>query len=604
MSPPPTMDQVSVDTLEEGQIISPSQLHKPPPSRPLQDRISAMDTPITATTSVTADHTNSTNLPFSQPGIPSQANMAMNNSSTTIADYSANTAIGDKPLGDVQQRSPELGRRITSAAPPPPIPAHHRPPPMDQDRDDGYERKIGRGTSWRRDHDSRDEQDYTVRGRGRVPLRNGGGRGYHREGERSFSESRDYFDYRGRDREYDRRPPPVDPRYPPDPYYESSRAYPPAYDHRRDYPPHHPADMPPTRYYDDYRRGYDPRDLPPPASSHSPPGLDPRRPPYDRDDPEYGRPYPPRSRDPRDDYRMDPRGPPSERGPPLPPQDREGRYIDEGNFIGQIIVTNSGRLPPRRIDEPRMPPTERRPPRDPLEYREETERRTSLSERPYPRGTGEPTKPPSPTSKPTDNPTLTPQTARSKENLDPARERESNLRGRAPPPSSVEEKLDSPAATSTSAYGYNRERPPPAPSSAQTPERYRDTEYSRAYPPPPPAGRLRDPDPREPPYDRARDPRDPYYDYPPHPPPSTAEYRGREPYPPSRAPPVDYPGNAPYEDRYPPAPMDLEPPRGREGYTRDLPPRSQDYGPKRKLSGSDYVDPYDQRVLLPWRPSS
>jgi hypothetical protein len=224
----------------------------------------------------------------------------------------------------------------------------------------GYERKIGRGTSWRRDHEARTEGDYTVRGRGRgAPPVRGSGRGgqYHRE--------HDARDYPHR-RDYDRRPPPpspplppapashhhshpsLDPRGPPypppDPYYDSREAYPspPHYDSRREYPPESAA-----RYFDDYRRGgYDPRDVPPPppppppsAAAGPPQSLDSRR-PYDRgplpgreDSSEYGRPYT-RPRDPRDDYPrdFDPRLPPD---PRISPRDvrLDPRYIDEGNFI-------------------------------------------------------------------------------------------------------------------------------------------------------------------------------------------------------------------------------------------------------------------------------
>ena len=43
----------------------------------------------------------------------------------------------------------------------------------------GFERRIGRGTSWRRDHEARLEGDYGVRGRGRgaPPSRGSGGGG-------------------------------------------------------------------------------------------------------------------------------------------------------------------------------------------------------------------------------------------------------------------------------------------------------------------------------------------------------------------------------------------------------------------------------------------
>jgi hypothetical protein len=209
---------------------------------------------------------------------------------------------------------------------------------------DGYERKIGRGTSWRRDHEALVEEDYSVRGRGRgAPSTRG--RGHYRD-----YDSRDY-PYR---RDYDRRPPPppppphhsLDPRGPPypppDPYYDSRGSFPspPLYDNRRDYPPE-------PRYFDDYRRGYDPRDGPPPPPLPPQP-LEPRR-PFDRgpfpgrEDPsDYGRPYS-RPRDPRDEFRGDPRMPrdPEPRLPPdprIPPRDErpDPRYLDEG-IISRIF---------------------------------------------------------------------------------------------------------------------------------------------------------------------------------------------------------------------------------------------------------------------------
>jgi len=199
----------------------------------------------------------------------------------------------------------------------------------------GYERKIGRGTSWRRDHDTLGEQEYTVRGRGR-------GRGHTYRGRARYPhyESRDYPDRR----DYDRPAPghPTDPRgpaYPPDnPYYDPRGSYPPpVYDSRRDYPPDVSA-----RYHEDYRRGYDSREfIPPPPTSIRPP-MDSRR-PYERgpipgrgDDPvDYDRPYP-RPRDPRDDFRGDPRVPRDETLG-FPPDTRpsrdarsDARFIDEG----------------------------------------------------------------------------------------------------------------------------------------------------------------------------------------------------------------------------------------------------------------------------------
>lgn len=199
----------------------------------------------------------------------------------------------------------------------------------------GYERKIGRGTSWRRDHNSLSEEDYTVRGRGR-----GAGPPYRGRGHRYRDD--EVRDYRY-DRDYDRSPIgyPADSRGPP--YGADGRSHEPGYDSRRDYPPHvynYRRDCPPdvaARYYDDYRRGYDPGDFAP-APAIRPP-IDSRR-LYDRgpvsgrgaDFSDYDRSY---SRS-RDDYHGDPRGP-REVIPRLPldhrpPRDirTDSRYIDEG----------------------------------------------------------------------------------------------------------------------------------------------------------------------------------------------------------------------------------------------------------------------------------
>lgn len=181
----------------------------------------------------------------------------------------------------------------------------------------GYERKIGRGTSWRRDHKGLGEDDYTLRGRGRGnnPSPRGGRGNYYRDQET-----------RGYQRREGDHPSSLDPRgsYP-EPYYETRGPYP--YDTRRDFPIE-------SRLAVDYER-YESRDIP----HHLPPSppLDRRlyeRGPPGREDPEYGRPFP-RPRDVRDDLRDDPRLPrdmdaryPSEsRSRDLRP---DPRFIDEG----------------------------------------------------------------------------------------------------------------------------------------------------------------------------------------------------------------------------------------------------------------------------------
>ena len=287
-------------------------------------------------------------------------------------------SLGDKsvPTGESINHAQDAQNSLNTAAAPTTSDLPPRRAGPRNEVNDGYERKIGRGTSWRRDHEARVEGDYTVRGRGRggsLSSRGsgGGGRGrYHQD-----YDSRDY-PFR---RDYDRRPPlpsppppppplppgpasssthhpSLDPRSapypPPDPYYDSRGTYPspPLYDTRRDYPP----DPATTRYYDDYRRGgYDPRDgppiaptpppPPPPATATPPQALDSRR-PYDRgplpgrDEPsDYGRTYsrprdpvdyPPRDIDPRlpPDHRMSPRG--------VRP---DPRYIDEGKLLSFLF---------------------------------------------------------------------------------------------------------------------------------------------------------------------------------------------------------------------------------------------------------------------------
>ena len=401
---PTTADHVPLDTLEEGQIISPHQQTKPSPQIPLHERISHIAAPTSGmdtqtTNNVTAaNHALAQQLPpppqqqlqqlqqQQQPGIPSSSadfqtdRLGMHAVNTSA--YPANISLllgSDKTIGESTQstlpatEAPTTTAATTTDTPTRNGPAAPYPLPDEAEKSaGGYERKIGRGTSWRRDHDTLNEQDYTVRGRGRG--RAGGHPQHHHSSTRGRGrrdenyDSRDYNNNSYRRDPYDRRPPPPTPPPPPpppshahvasafppspDPYYESPRvgAYPsPAYDARRDYPPpsFHPSDAPPpARYYEDYRRGgYDARDIPPPPlppnSSHlpTPPTVDSRR-PYDRgvvpgrDDPaDYGRGYPPRSRDPRDDYPpmprdVHPRLPPSDR---LPPKDA-GRYIDEGTY--------------------------------------------------------------------------------------------------------------------------------------------------------------------------------------------------------------------------------------------------------------------------------
>src|SRR5262249_39836578 len=199
------------------------------------------------------------------------------------------SSLGDKPAsGDsapVQDTPKSLN---TSSSPVTGGNVGPRPDPRSEK--DGYERRIGRGTSWRRDHDDLVEKDYPVRGRGRgSPSTRGRGRDFHRD-----YDTRDY-PYR---RDYDRRPPPPDanapphhaldsrgpPPYPlPDPFYEPRGVYAPSpphfYDARRDYPPEF------SRFYDDYRRGDDSRDVapPPPADPRGAfhPGPPARRGPFD-----------------------------------------------------------------------------------------------------------------------------------------------------------------------------------------------------------------------------------------------------------------------------------------------------------------------------------
>lgn len=215
-------------------------------------------------------------------------------------------------------------------------PPHQRPQRGDSADRGGYERHIGRGISWRREHNEGDSYSYP-RGRGRggpPPPGRGRGGAYHRDSSRSSSGD---YPYR---RDYEHRPAPprgASPPHPastrpypaPDIYFESGGAYtasPPRYESSGRYP----AD---AGYYDDYRRAYDPRGPPPPSAppAHSPSAhLDSRRSydAYDRRS-EYERTYP-RSRDARDDY------PPPVADPRYPP-DFDPRYREEGTTTLQTF---------------------------------------------------------------------------------------------------------------------------------------------------------------------------------------------------------------------------------------------------------------------------
>jgi hypothetical protein len=288
-------DKPPVETAEEGQLVPPGlqqlphqgyhqvqqQHHQPLPQRQQQNDQPLMPSterlpdahPVAQSGTTSSEmHSNSQLASANTPPAPSE----MKNS---LAGMS--TATGEPTLQNVRQ-PPTQPIQNTSGT-------QRKSGPRNNGT--GYERKIGRGTSWRRDHERLEEEDYTVRGRGRgsAPAR---GRGhFHRE----FEPREPYR------RDYDRRPLPMDtrPQYPADPYYDPRGSYAPPFDARRDYP------TDPSRYFDDYRRGYDPRDLPPPSAP-----VDSR--PYDRGMPrgrassEYGRPYS-RPRDPHDGPREGPR---------------------------------------------------------------------------------------------------------------------------------------------------------------------------------------------------------------------------------------------------------------------------------------------------------
>ena len=103
------------------------------------------------------------------------------------ASSELNHANGDKslmlpPNGDTINAQDAQKQSNSTAAPATPSDLPRRSGPRSEVTA-GYERKIGRGTSWRRDHEARTEGDYTVRGRGRgAPPGRGGGRGqYHRD---------------------------------------------------------------------------------------------------------------------------------------------------------------------------------------------------------------------------------------------------------------------------------------------------------------------------------------------------------------------------------------------------------------------------------------
>jgi hypothetical protein len=235
------------------------------------------------------------------------------------------------------------------------------------------------------------------------------------------------------------------------------------------------------------------------------------------------------------------------------------------------------------------PPVERRH-RDPFEYRDDNidSRRHSSVDRSYGRVASRnndlPARHSSPTiSKIEDGSIASPLTVKRAEGSPPGRESLGNGARPRPP---VDNKID------PSPYDYGRERP-------GHPDMYREGEYGRgrgSYSNFEGRGRGIDPpDMRTESFYKQRDPRDPYYasSYSAEPP---SEYRGRDAYPPREPPPSDYRG-APYDERFP-RDLELDPRRGREEY-RDLPPRSHEYGQKRKYDDPEYRDPYmdDYRVL-------
>jgi hypothetical protein len=267
------------------------------------------------------------------------------------------------------------------------------------------------------------------------------------------------------------------------------------------------------------------------------------------------------------------------------------------------------------MEDPRMlppPPTAERRARDSLEYRDDGMHRRPSMDRPYARVVSRDIDPSIKSDKPQNKLEDPPNDAKHKEMTDPGREALNNgtvsaTTARPPPPPAArgaDPKLEA------TPYNYDRERhhaPPPVAAAAAVDRHGNGGSIGRGV------GGARDSDPRDPrdppAYDKPRDPRDPYYSSPavyPAIPPASADYRGRDDYPPRAVqPPLDYirgpapPSPATYEERYPRGtPMDLEPPpRGREGY-RDLPPRQHDYIQKRKYDSPEYVDPYvdDYRV--------
>jgi hypothetical protein len=334
-------EQIPGDTIEEGQILpqhkrlqeQQQRLRTDHPLNPTQ-HFSLMDA------QSNPNNASAVNRNVAQTGNPSSelhndgpvastSDMTTSEAKTSLSDITLLATTGESSAQSALNSTAPTHLQDTSV-----LPRRTGPRSDFRPEKEGYERKIGRGTSWRRDHETLVEEDYALRGRGRgsgsgAPSRGGRGNYYRDQDARGY--------YR---RDFDRQSP-MDQReaYPPDPYYDSRGAYPPPiYDTRRDYPPE-------SRYFDDYRR-YDPRDVPPP--SHLPPAplppVDSRR-PYDRgppgrDDPsDYGRPYS-RPRDPRDDFRGDPRLP-RDADPRYPPESRalrdprvdprdDPRFIDEG----------------------------------------------------------------------------------------------------------------------------------------------------------------------------------------------------------------------------------------------------------------------------------
>ena len=239
--------------------------------------------------------------------------------------------------------------------------------------------------------------------------------------------------------------------------------------------------------------------------------------------------------------------------------------------------------------------------RDPISYREESLNKRPEVERSYSRVPSRDINPPikNEPPKPHESSAIDTKKAKLEITTEPGRDNlNTKAIGSVTRPSTEPKREDRRVSSYT---GYDRPPPPPAPIAPL--ERYerdpRGYESRSSYSSAERDGRRASGYRADPPYEK-RDSRDPYYSNYSEAPPS--EYRRRATYPPRD--PMEYARGPPpssYGEKYPPRgpPMEIEPARRREEGYRDLPPRSHEFGTKRKYDESEFRDPYfdDYAVL-------